>query len=60
MARLDRYQEVSVDNYPKMLVPPVPSSGYLAVLGGEVALDTTKALHVWEWPNCSPALHPGR
>ncbi|MFI5063368.1 MAG: DUF427 domain-containing protein [Streptosporangiales bacterium] len=44
-----------MDDYPKMIVPPghierVPRR-IRAVLGGEVVLDTTKALYVWEWPN---------
>jgi uncharacterized protein (DUF427 family) len=44
-----------VDDYPKMIVAPahiepVPRR-IRAVLGGEVVLDTTKALYVWEWPN---------
>jgi hypothetical protein len=55
---LTGYQEVSVDNYPKVLVPPVPSSGDLAVLGGEVVLDTTKALHVWNGRTAPPHYIP--
>jgi uncharacterized protein (DUF427 family) len=44
-----------VDDYPKMIVAPghierVPRR-IRAVLGGEVVLDTTKALYVWESPN---------
>jgi uncharacterized protein (DUF427 family) len=44
-----------VDDYPKIIVPtghiePVPRR-IRAVLGGEVVLDTTNALYVWEWPN---------
>ena len=43
-----------MDDYPKMIVPaghiePVPRR-IRAVLGGEVVLDTTNALYVWEWP----------
>jgi uncharacterized protein (DUF427 family) len=46
---------VAVDDYPKMIVAtshiePVPRR-IRAVLGGEVVLDTTKALYVWEWPH---------
>ena len=42
-------------DYPQMLVPvdhiePVPRR-IRALLAGEVVLDTTKALYVWEWPN---------
>jgi uncharacterized protein (DUF427 family) len=42
-------------DYPQMLVPvdhiePVPRR-IRAMLAGEVVLDTTKALYVWEWPN---------
>jgi len=44
-----------VGDYPKQIVTPghiepVPRR-IRAVLGGEVVLDTTKALYVWEWPN---------
>ena len=44
-----------MDDYPKIIVPtghlePVPRR-IRAVLGGEVVLDTTNALYVWEWPN---------
>jgi len=43
-----------MDDYPKMIVPtghiePVPRR-IRATLGGEVVLDTTNALYVWEWP----------
>ena len=43
-----------MDDYPKMIVPaghiePVPRR-IRAILGGEVVLDTTNALYVWEWP----------
>jgi uncharacterized protein (DUF427 family) len=43
-----------VNNYPKTIVPvdhiePVPRR-VRAMLGGEVVLDTTSALYVWEWP----------
>ena len=43
-----------MDDYPKMIVPaghiePVPRR-IRAMLGGEVVLDTTNALYVWEWP----------
>jgi uncharacterized protein (DUF427 family) len=43
-----------MSDYPKMIVPtdhvePVPRR-IRAVLAGEVVLDTTKALYVWEWP----------
>jgi uncharacterized protein (DUF427 family) len=43
-----------VDGYPKTITPidhiePVPRR-IRAVLGGEVVLDTTRALYVWEWP----------
>jgi uncharacterized protein (DUF427 family) len=42
-------------DYPQMIVPvdhiePVPRR-VRAVLAGEVVLDTTRALYVWEWPN---------
>ena len=42
-------------NYPQMLTPvdhieSVPRR-IRAMLAGEVVLDTTKALYVWEWPN---------
>ena len=42
-------------DYPQILTPvdhiePVPRR-IRAVLAGEVVLDTTKALYVWEWPN---------
>jgi uncharacterized protein (DUF427 family) len=42
-------------DYPQMLTPvdhiePVPRR-IRAILAGEVVLDTTKALYVWEWPN---------
>src|ERR1022692_2382433 len=45
----------SVHDYPKMITPadhvePVPRR-IRAMLGGEVVLDTTGALYVWEWPN---------
>jgi uncharacterized protein (DUF427 family) len=41
-------------DYPQVLMPvdhiePVPRR-IRAVLAGEVMLDTTKALYVWEWP----------
>ena len=44
-----------MDDYPKQIVTPghiepVPRR-IRAVLGGEVVLDTTKALYVWEWPH---------
>jgi uncharacterized protein (DUF427 family) len=44
-----------VNDYPKALAPaehvePVPRR-IRAMLGGEVVLDTTEALYVWEWPN---------
>jgi uncharacterized protein (DUF427 family) len=44
-----------VTDYPKMITPadhvePVPRR-IRAMLGGEVVLDTTEALYVWEWPN---------
>jgi uncharacterized protein (DUF427 family) len=44
-----------VPDYPQMIVPvnhiePVPRR-IRATLGGKVALDTTGALYVWEWPN---------
>jgi uncharacterized protein (DUF427 family) len=44
-----------VDDYPKMIVAtghiePVPRR-IRAVLGGEVVVDTTRALYAWEWPN---------
>jgi uncharacterized protein (DUF427 family) len=43
-----------VNDYPKMITPvdhiePVPRR-VRAMLGGEVVLDTTSALYVWEWP----------
>src|ERR1022692_455988 len=49
------YGETSVTDYPKMITPadhvePVPRR-IRAMLGGEVVLDTTEALYVWEWPN---------
>jgi uncharacterized protein (DUF427 family) len=42
-------------DYPQILTPvdhiePVPRR-IRAMLAGEVVLDTTKALYVWEWPN---------
>src|SRR5579863_8659658 len=41
-------------DYPQMIVPtdhiePVPRR-IRAILAGEVVLDTTTALYVWEWP----------
>ena len=44
-----------VSSYPKTITPtghvaPVPRR-IRAMLGGEVVLDTTAALYVWEWPN---------
>jgi len=44
-----------MNGYPQMITPaghvePVPRR-IRAVLGGEVVLDTTEALYVWEWPN---------
>jgi uncharacterized protein (DUF427 family) len=44
-----------VSNYPKTITPtghvePVPRR-IRGMLGGEVVLDTTGALYVWEWPN---------
>ena len=44
-----------MNDYPKALAPadlvePVPRR-VRAMLGGEVVLDTTEALYVWEWPN---------
>jgi len=44
-----------VSDYPKTITPtghiePVPRR-IRAMLGGEVVLDTTGALYVWEWPN---------
>ncbi|WP_246016726.1 DUF427 domain-containing protein [Micromonospora pisi] len=46
---------MTVPDYPQMIVPanhvePVPRR-IRAMLGGEVVLDTTRALYVWEWPN---------
>jgi uncharacterized protein (DUF427 family) len=43
-----------VDDYPKPITPtdhiePVPRR-IRAVLGGQVVLDTQRALYVWEWP----------
>ena len=43
-----------MDDYPKMIaraghIEPVPRR-IRAILGGEVVLDTTNALYVWEWP----------
>jgi uncharacterized protein (DUF427 family) len=43
-----------MDDYPKMIVAaghvePVPRR-VRAMLAGEVVLDTTRALYVWEWP----------
>jgi uncharacterized protein (DUF427 family) len=43
-----------VDDYPKAIaqidhIEPVPRR-IRAVLGGQVVLDTTRALYVWEWP----------
>jgi uncharacterized protein (DUF427 family) len=43
-----------MDDYPKMSaraghIEPVPRR-IRAILGGEVVLDTTNALYVWEWP----------
>ncbi len=42
-------------DYPQMIVPvdhvePVPRR-VRAMLGGEIVLDTTTAVYVWEWPN---------
>jgi uncharacterized protein (DUF427 family) len=44
-----------VRDYPQVIVPvdhiePVPRR-VRAMLAGEVVLDTTRALYVWEWPN---------
>jgi uncharacterized protein (DUF427 family) len=44
-----------VADYPQMIVAvdhvePVPRR-VRAMLGGQVVLDTTRALYVWEWPN---------
>ena len=44
-----------MSDYPRILTPvnhvePAPRR-IRAVLGGEVVLDTTGALYVWEWPN---------
>jgi uncharacterized protein (DUF427 family) len=44
-----------VDDYPKMIVAaghiePVPRR-IRAAVDGDVVLDTTRALYVWEWPN---------
>jgi len=44
-----------VSDYPRMIVPvnhvePVPRR-IRAVLSGDVVVDTTRALYVWEWPN---------
>lgn len=44
-----------MNDYPKALAPndhvePVPRR-IRAMLGGEVVLDTTQALYVWEWPS---------
>ena len=44
-----------MNDYPQMIAPvnhiePVPRR-IRAVLAGEVVLDTTAALYVWEWPN---------
>ena len=44
-----------MDDYPKMIVraghiEPVPRR-IRAMLGGEIVVDTTNALYVWEWPN---------
>ena len=41
-------------DYPQALVPvdhvePVPRR-VRAMLGGQVVLDTTRALYLWEWP----------
>jgi uncharacterized protein (DUF427 family) len=45
----------AVTDYPKMITPtdhlePVPRR-IRAMLGGQVVLDTMRALYVWEWPN---------
>ena len=40
-------------------VEPVPRR-IRAFLAGEKALDTTRALYVWEWPYYPLVLHPGR
>ena len=44
-----------MSDYPQMIAPvnhiePVPRR-IRAVLGGEVVLDSTAAIYVWEWPN---------
>src|SRR5262249_38136488 len=44
----------AVDDYPKAIaatdhIEPVPRR-IRAMLGGQVVLDTTRALYVWEWP----------
>lgn len=44
-----------MSDYPQMIVPvnhiePVPRR-VRAFLGGELVLDTTRAIYVWEWPN---------
>ena len=44
-----------MNDYPQMITPvdhvePVPRR-IRAVLAGEVIVDTTRALYVWEWPN---------
>ncbi len=44
-----------MSDYPQMIaaidrVEPVPRR-IRAMLAGEVILDTTRALYVWEWPN---------
>ncbi len=43
-----------MNGYPQAIVPvdhvePVPRR-VRAVLGGQVVLDTTRALYLWEWP----------
>jgi uncharacterized protein (DUF427 family) len=44
-----------VSDYPQMIaavnhIEPVPRR-IRALLAGEVVLDTTAAIYVWEWPN---------
>ena len=52
---MEKATGASVDGFPQTLtlvdqVEPAPRR-VRAMLAGEVVLDTTRALYVWEWPN---------
>src|SRR5437899_10339351 len=52
---MQQIQELANTGYPSVLVPvdhvePVPRR-IRAWLAGELVLDTTRALYVWEWPS---------